>query len=134
MIATSLALAIAAQSALPEMGYKRGDGVSHICGVSASGPAALIRQIEALPGIEMHEQIGDYVTFIQVHEKRFWTFVKEPHPAAPAVICRTITSRPEGGSTLSMEVSCFADKSVCDKLARDFVAHNRRVLEGTVDR
>ena len=131
MTVTILALAIMAQSAPPEIHYQRGNGVSQICGVSASDPAALISQIKALPGIEMHEQIGDYLTFIQVREKRFWTFVQNGHSAAPAVICRTIASRPDGGSTLSMEVSCFADKSACDKLTEDFVAHNRSVLNGT---
>lgn len=124
------ALTIVVDPAQPEILYRRGDGVSNICGVSASGPAELVKKIIALPDLKQVEQIGEYLTMMQERDRRFWTLVLDDHPAAPAVICRTITPAEGGGSTLAMEVSCFADKASCDKLTEDFVAHNQRVLRG----
>ncbi|RYD43335.1 MAG: hypothetical protein EOP63_10020 [Sphingomonadales bacterium] len=124
------ALAILADPDAPEIRYQHNNGASNICGVSAFGPAELVEKILALPDLKRVEQIGQYLTLMQERDRRFWTLVIDDHPAAPAVICRTITPAAGGGSTLAMEISCFADKASCDKLTADFVAHNQSVLRG----
>jgi len=124
------ALIVAADPAIPEIHYRAGNGALEICGVSAPDPTRLIHAVMALPSLELVEQKDQYLTMMQERERRFWTFAIDGHPAAPAIICRTIVPRDGGGSTLKMEVSCFADKAACDKLTDDFVAHNRRVLNG----
>lgn len=130
MITILLSLAGAAQTLDPEIRYTPGKGAYSICGVTAASPVALVETVMALPGAELLEQKGQYLTLVQDSERRFWTLAMNDHPAAPAIICRTIVDRPGGGSELKMEISCFADKASCDQLAQDFVAHNRAVLQG----
>ncbi len=124
-----IALALVADPARPEIYYRPGEAGTDICGVSASGPEDLINTVLALPGLELVERKDQYLTMVQEGERRFWTFAVDGHPAAPAIICRTIKPREGGGSTLAMEVRCFADKADCDKLTADFVAHNQGILE-----
>ncbi|MGV3729379.1 MAG: hypothetical protein ACO1NN_01295 [Sphingopyxis sp.] len=124
------ALALSAAPALADIQYKSGGAAYEICGVSAPGAAELVQKALALPDLELVEQKDQYLTMMQKQKRRFWTFAINDHPAAPAVICRTITPAEGGGSTLAMEISCFADKPACDQLAQDFVAHNQDVLRG----
>ena len=125
-----LALALFGDPVLPEITYRQGGDVSEICGVSAAGSDELIKAVLALPDLQLVERKDQYLTMVQRSKRRFWTLAVDGHPAAPAVICRTIVPREKGGSTLKMEVSCFAEKAACDKLTEDFVAHNRSVLNG----
>lgn len=127
----SVALALAADPAQPEVRYQQGRGALEICGVSAPGSVELIQAVMALPDAKLLEQKDRYLTLVQENESRFWTFAINDHPAAPAIICRTIKLREDGGTTLAMEVSCFADKAPCDKLTADFVVHNQSLLDRT---
>lgn len=128
-MALTLALSLALMAEEPEVHYQSGDAALEICGVSAADPVKLIEKILALPNTSFVQQTAQYLTLSQDGEKRLWTLVINDHPASPAVICRTFKARENEGTTIEMEVSCFADKAECDKLTSDFAAHNRKVLE-----
>jgi hypothetical protein len=124
-----LALAMAVTADQPEIQYQAGDAALEICGVTADDPVKLIETILVLPATSFVEQTAEYLTLSQDKDMRLWTLVINDHPAAPAVICRTFKADGTGGTHLDMNISCFAEKPVCDKLASDFAAHNRQVIE-----
>lgn len=101
---------------------------AELCGMTAATVPELEARIAArllpLPGNERFTAYEDRQNF------RVWTFTTSAHDAHPAVACRTATARPEGGSNLAMEISCFSTRENCDALYREFEALNARTLEG----
>ncbi|MFA5967874.1 MAG: hypothetical protein WC816_01275 [Sphingomonas sp.] len=114
------------------LGHKDASGPINICGIEAPSSTALYEKILALKDAKPIEQIDDYLTLGEDQAKRIWTLVINKHPAAPAVICRTVTDKQGGGSTIRMEVSCFASRDACDKLVRDFVEHDNKIVPGVI--
>ena len=48
-----------------------------------------------------------------------WSFAPKSDPSYPAVVKRTVIST-GGGSRITMDVLCEADKASCDNLVREF--------------
>lgn len=129
MIVWLIAAVLAQEPLPPGVNYQAGSGALEICGVQAPGPQELIEKVMSLPDLKMLERKEQYLTLVNDSERRFWTFAVDGHPASPAIICRTIEPKENGGSTLRMEISCFADKASCDQLTADFVAHDSKILQ-----
>lgn len=113
----------------PDITYRRGQGEIEICGLSSQDPIALIGAVMEQPNIRLIEQTEEYITWHDKQAARFWTIAINNHPAAPAIICRTINQTEDAKSSIAMEVRCFAEKSACDKLVSDFRNHNQRIVE-----
>jgi len=118
--------------ATEDLGHRDASGPINICGIEAPSAVALYQKILALKDAKPIEQTDVYLTLEEDQPKRFWTLVINKHPAGPAVICRTITDKQGGGSTIRMEVSCFASRDACDKLVRDFVEHDEKIVSGVI--
>jgi hypothetical protein len=122
----------AAAQPVPEGVHRPGTGQPTLCGSTAGTVAALQADIAGrLPPMAGNAR---YIAFENAPALRIWTFTTAVHPAHPAVACRTLIRRPDGGFEVGTEIYCFSTRENCDGVYREFEELNaqfRRELERT---
>lgn len=74
---------------------------------------------------------GDFGVWTIVQSPRdhsLWSFTPEQHPAHPTVVKRTTVEK-DGKIFINTEVSCNAEKLVCDQLVDAFLQLNKKIQD-----
>jgi len=96
----------AAAQPVPEGVHRPGIGRPTLCGSTAGTVAALQTEIAGrLPPLTGNDR---YIAFEDAPNLRIWNFTTAVHPAHPAVACRTLVRRPDGGFEMGTEIYCFS--------------------------
>jgi hypothetical protein len=130
-VSASLALAsIGVPPPVPEGIHSEGSGSADVCGLTAQSVPALEKQIQARPDTEKLQGTYDYVAYATtVDGMRVLTFTTTANRAHPAVACRQVAQRPDGGSDIQTSIACFNNRENCDWLYRQFEALNERTVK-----
>ncbi|MGO4387232.1 hypothetical protein AB4Y85_06820 [Microvirga sp. 2YAF29] len=104
-----------------------------ICGKSLTSLERILEEIERQPGIERQPNNQNIDVLIDKRNLIIWNFYRDPHPAAPTVVCtRTVQGADKSWSKVH-RIMCGAAKPICDalKASYDELDRNmRRTLEG----
>jgi len=99
-------------------------------GRSSNGTNQVIKQLNKLKSdpdvkISMHE--GWTIAESQ-NNMSLWSFAPESHPAYPSFAKRSPVEK-DGSVFIRTQVTCGAEKSVCDSFVKDFIKLNEQVKE-----
>ncbi|MEA3012688.1 MAG: hypothetical protein QOD42_1233 [Sphingomonadales bacterium] len=110
---------------VPEGVHRPGTGRPTLCGSTARTVAALQAELAGrLPPLAGSDR---YIAFEDAPNLRIWTFTTAAHPAHPAVACRTLIQRSDGGFEVGTEIYCFSGRENCDGVYREFEELNAQV-------
>jgi hypothetical protein len=88
--------------------------------------AAALESMRAKPGVTVSLQDG--WTIINDTGPTIWSFTPPTHPAHPSAARRTLVSK-DGQMFVETRLKCEASKAACDKLAADYEALDKRMIE-----
>jgi hypothetical protein len=90
-------------------------------------PAAMYDRIRQLPGAVVAQSRSPHFDVVNL-PGQVWNFTKESHPAHPSVACRRIVQI-DGQMRVETRLSCSAAKPQCDRLAEDYRALDKQILD-----
>ena len=108
--------------------HSEGNGDADVCGLTAGSVADLERQIQARQDVEMLDRTAEYNAYA-IDDRRVLTFTSPQNRAHPAVACRQVVPKADGGSTIQTSVACFNNRENCDWLYREFADLTKRTID-----
>jgi hypothetical protein len=91
--------------------------------------AEMYERIRRLPGAAVAQSQDPLFDVINLEPQgQLWNFTKTTHPAYPSVACRRIVLV-EGQLRVQTELRCNAARAECDRLAADYGALDRQMME-----
>ena len=100
-----------------------------ICGQPLDADhAAMHERIKRLPGATLPPSRNPDFDVVSLPDQ-LWNFTKASHPAYPSVACRRIVKDAEGARRVETELRCDAPKAACDRLAADYAALDKEIME-----
>jgi hypothetical protein len=91
--------------------------------------AEMYERISRLPGATVAQSQDPLFDVINLEPQgQLWNFTKATHPAYPSLACRRIVLV-EGQLRVQTELRCNAARAECDRLAADYGALDRQMME-----
>jgi hypothetical protein len=98
-------------------------------GLGQESALEVLKSLKSNPNAIIRIENGWTIIQLPTDERKpVWSFPPESHPAYPSSIKRNIVKR-DGGLYMNTEVSCGAEKSVCDDLVKAFLKLNQKVRD-----
>jgi hypothetical protein len=89
----------------------------------------MYERISRLPGATVApSQNPDFDVINLGPQGQLWNFTRTTHPAYPSVACRRIV-RVDGEMRVETQLRCNAAKPQCDKLAADYAALDKQMID-----
>jgi hypothetical protein len=104
------------------------NGANMFCGEQFESVQALEALIRAKPGIKVLPSDPSIVSYSDSATNYIWNFATITHDAFPHVACRRLVEV-DGAFQVVTEISCGANKAVCDRLAAAYDALDRQMRE-----
>jgi hypothetical protein len=121
LLLTILSLALPAGPAYPQ--------TQTICDQPLDADLAVMRErIKQLPGATQPPSRSQDFDVVSL-QGQLWNFTKPSHPAHPSVACRRIVRDADGARRVETQLRCKAPKAACDRLAADYAALDKEIME-----
>jgi hypothetical protein len=122
---TSVLLAIAATAMLADPSHPQSET---LCDQPlAADLAAMYDRIKQLPGASTPPSRNLDFDVVSL-QGQVWNFTKASHPAHPSVACRRVV-KIGGEFRVQTQLHCNATKEQCDRLAADYVALDKQMMD-----
>jgi len=113
--------------AVPKGVHTDATGPSSVCGVTAQDALAIRAKLRADPNIvENPSGSARFETYFSSAESRQWTVTTTKDAAYPAVTCVHLYNS-GGGTNMSREMRCDANREACDALFQEFQANDANI-------
>jgi hypothetical protein len=91
--------------------------------------AEMYERIKGLPGASVAPSRNPDFDVIDLGSQgELWNFTKASHPAHPSVACRRLV-QVEGELRVETQLRCNAAKAQCDRLAADYAALDKQMMD-----
>jgi hypothetical protein len=102
-----------------------------LCGRPFVSVDQLYAELQHDPSIKPGTSTDKFVALIDDGGKRIWNLVRAPHPAAPALVCRSLV-HDHGNIVVNTTAQCFGPDQACRALMdeyRELDAKARQLLQ-----